>query len=61
MERIYEKQGDTLLKPKEKIIRCKDCKFRERFEGGEFYCCGLDDEPLAVDDADFCSWAMPKD
>ena len=25
-ERIYEKQGDTLLKPKEEIIRCKDCK-----------------------------------
>jgi hypothetical protein len=44
-----------------RLIRCKDCKFRERFEGGEFYCCGLDDEPLAVDDTDFCSWAMPKD
>lgn len=26
MERIYEKQGDTLLKPKEEIVRCKDCK-----------------------------------
>lgn len=25
-ERIYEKQGDTLLKPKEEIIRCKDCR-----------------------------------
>lgn len=25
-ERIYEKQGDTLLKPKEEIVRCKDCK-----------------------------------
>lgn len=60
-ERIYEKQGDTLLKPKEEIVRCKDCKFREWLEVGEFYCCGLDDEPLVVDDTDFCSWARPKD
>ena len=58
-ERIYEKQGDTLLKPKEEIIRCKDCEFQE--EVGEFYCCGLDDELLVVDDTDFCSWARPKD
>ena len=28
-ERIYERENDTLLKPKEKIIRCKECKYRE--------------------------------
>ena len=28
-ERIYERASDTLLKPKEEIIRCKDCKYRE--------------------------------
>lgn len=28
-ERIYERENDTLLKPKEEIIRCRDCKYRE--------------------------------
>lgn len=27
-ERIYER-ADTLLKPKEEVIRCKDCKHLE--------------------------------
>lgn len=26
-ERIYEKDG-ALLKPKEKIVRCKDCRYQ---------------------------------
>ena len=28
-ERIYERASDTLLKPKEPICRCKDCKYME--------------------------------
>lgn len=28
-ERIYEKASDTLLKPKEPIVRCKDCRHIE--------------------------------
>lgn len=28
-ERIYERASDTLLKPKEEIIRCKECKCME--------------------------------
>lgn len=28
-ERIYERASDTLLKPKEEIIRCKNCKHME--------------------------------
>jgi len=34
-ERIYEKDGDTLLKPKEDIVRCKDCKQRRGEANGK--------------------------
>lgn len=27
IERIYEKSDSVLLKPKEEIVRCKDCKY----------------------------------
>lgn len=37
-ERIYEKDGDTLLKPKEEIIRCKECKHWHEWENGTGSC-----------------------
>lgn len=52
-ERIYEKQGDTLLKPKEEIVRCKDCKWYENactfFAADPF-------ERAPMEKNDFCSY-----
>lgn len=51
-ERIYEKDG-ALLKPKEKIIRCKDCSY---FNDGD--CAEL---PKIVSEDDFCSYGERKE
>jgi len=52
-ERIYERESDTLLKPKEEIVRCKDCKY---FNDGD--CTEL---PKIVSETDYCSFAERKE
>ena len=59
-ERIYEKQGDTLLKPKEEIIRCKECKYWQDNNNGYPVtdCRWKKDETPDADD--FCSFTERK-
>ena len=58
-ERIYEKQGDTLLKPKEELIRCKDCKHWNEWENGTGTCQRSENgcNWFGVDADDYCSYA----
>lgn len=55
-ERIYEKEG-TLLKPKEEIIRCKDCKFNK----GKHKCFNPNSVAIFPSENDFCSYGKPKE
>lgn len=54
-ERIYEKDGDTLLKPKEEIIRCRECKYCEL---NFIWSCKYHNGAIKLDD--FCSFAERK-
>ena len=45
----------------DKLVRCKDCKFKRLYDEGDtkYYYCALEDRPnrnWSVDDTDFCSW-----
>lgn len=41
------------------VIRCKDCKYGERWAPDKCYCNGFLN--AWVDEDDFCAWAEPKD
>ena len=55
-ERIYGKDGDTLLKPKEEIIRCRECKYCEL---NFIWSCKYHNGAIKLDD--FCSFAERKE
>lgn len=40
------------------VIRCKDCKYGERWAPDKCYCNGFLN--AWVDEDDFCAWAEPK-
>lgn len=58
-ERIYEKDGDTLLKPKEEIVRCKDCKNWHERENGTGDCQRCNSYHTNMND--YCSFAERKE
>ena len=56
--RAYKEQLENLPSAQPKIIRCKDCKRRDKYG-----CCrywkglAMGNVPIATDDYDFCSYA----
>lgn len=43
----------------DELIRCKDCKYGERWAPDKCYCNGFLN--AWVDEDDFCAWAEPKE
>lgn len=56
-ERIYERSDSILLKPKEEIIRCKDCKHWHEWENGTGACHRSNSIWVESDYDDYCSYA----
>lgn len=57
-EWIYAKESDTLLKPVQELVRCKDCKhFYADAECGQ--ACELTE--MRVEAEDFCSYGERKE
>lgn len=59
-ERIYEKDG-ALLKPKEKIIRCKDCRHADKMIFDVSRPCKRILGSIWVKDNDFCPYGKRKE
>lgn len=59
-ERIYEKDG-ALLKPKEEIIRCKDCRFQGKPLDDEITPCGHFRGLMNAKDENFCPYGKRKE
>lgn len=59
-ERIYEKDG-ALLKPKEEIIRCKDCRYQAKPMTDGRIPCIHDNGLMLVKDEDFCPYGKRRE
>lgn len=58
-ERIYEKDG-ALLKPKEEIIRCKDCRFQANPISDAIKPCKHNSGLMNAKDENFCPYGKRR-
>ena len=54
-EYIYAKESDTLLKPVQELVRCKDCRFSDVMISDVLRPCKHNLCAVWVKDNDFCS------